>query len=297
VSVSMRWSRAPALAPSCRGCATNAAHTIGMSNPTRAPAGTPEGGRFAPGRRAETGVTLDTASEEPGQVDPAILNEMARHRAAIAEAGQAYERACARGLADIATKRWPQAHALEMEPREDDPDHLVVVGVYSSGKGGRLPVTDAELHDFNFYNQDVFTMTSALQEAPAGQGSAYMSGDSKLLGPTFDVDKARRLRVTDEEIAQERVDRADTTISDVVAKHVPGARSWSIESGEYENGHFYNNQIAVYDGDADPVTYLGSRDSRVSPEDSAAVMFAVSDLNEVYEDENFHPHYHETKMP
>jgi len=27
------------------------------------------------------------------------------------------------------------------------------------------------------------------------------------------------------------------------------------------------------------------------------VMYAVSDLNEVYEDENFHPHYHETKMP
>ncbi len=268
-----------------------------MSNPTRAPAGTPEGGRFAPGQHAESGVTLALAREESDQVDPVILSEMARRRVAVAEAGQAYERVCARGLADIATKRWPEAHALEMERWYENPDHLVVTGVYASVDGGRLPVTDAELHDFNFYNQDVFTMTSALQEAPAGQGSAYMSGDSKLLGQTFDVDKALSLRVTDEEIAQELVDRADATISDVVAKHVPGARSWSIESGEYENGHFYNNQIAVYDGDADPVTYLGSRDSRVSPEDSAAVMFAVSDLNEVYEDENFHPHYHETKMP
>jgi len=278
------------------GVYLDAAHTTGMSNPTRAPAGTPTGGQFAPGQHSEPRVTLGTASEESGQIDPAILSEMARRRAAIAEASQAYERACARGLADIATKRWPQAHALEMEPREDDPDHLVVTGVYESGEGGRLPVTDAEIHDFNFYDQDVFTMTCALQAPPAGQGSEYMSGDSKLLGQTFDVDKALSLRVTDEEIAQERVDRADATISDVVVKHVPGARSWSIESGEYENGHFYNNQIAVYDGDADPVTYLGSRDSRVSPEDSAAVMYAVSDLNEVYEDENFHPHYHETKM-
>jgi len=279
------------------GVYLDAAHTTGMSNPTRAPAGTPEGGRFAPGHRAESGVTIDPASEESGQVDPAILSEMTRRRVAVAEAELAYERVCARGLADIVSRRWPQAHALEMDPWEDDPDHLVVTGVYESGEGGRLPVTDAEIHDFNFDDQDVFEMTSALQAASAGQGSAYMSGDSKLLGPTFDVDKALSLRVTDEEIAQELVDRADATISAVVAKHVPGARSWSIESGEYENGHFYDNQIAVYDGDADPVTYLGSRDSRVSPEDSAAVMFAVSDLNEVYEDENFHPHYHETKMP
>ena len=208
----------PALALLAGGVYVDAAHITGMSDPTRAPAGTPEGGRFAPGQHTETGVTLDTASEEPGQVDPAILGEMARHRMAIAEAEQAYERACARGLADIATKRWPQAHALEMDPWEDDPDHLVVTGVYASGEGGRLPVTDAEIHDFNFYDQDVFTMTSALQAAPAGQGSAYMSGDSKLLGQTFDVDKALSLRVTDEEIAQERVDRADATISDVVGQ-------------------------------------------------------------------------------
>ncbi len=176
---------------------------MGMSNPTRAPAGTPEGGRFAPGRRAETALTLNPASEEPAQVDPAILGEMARRRAAVEEAEQAYEMACARGLADIATKRWPQAHALEMEPWFENPDHLVVTGVYASGDGGRLPVTDAELHDFNFDDHNVFAMTSALCPARRpghrGQpgeptGSAYMSENSKLLGQTFDVDKALSLR-------------------------------------------------------------------------------------------------------
>jgi len=267
-----------------------------MSNSQRTPAGTPEGGRFAPGRRAETGVTLDTESEELGQVDPVILSEMARRRVAIAEAEQAYERACARGLADIATKRWPEAHALEMEPWEDDPDHLVVTGVYSSAGGGRLPVTEGEVHDFNFDNDDVFEMTSALQAASAGQGSAYMSSDSKLLGPTFDVDKARGLRITDEEIAQdrtERTDRADATISALVAKHIPGARSWAMESGEHANGHVDHNQVSVYDGAADAVTSLSSRDSRVSPEESAAMEAAVAELNEASEDGDFHPHYRE----
>ncbi len=122
-----------------------------------------------------------------------------------------------------------------------------------------------------------------------------MSDDSRLLGPTFDVDKARRLRVTNEEIAQERIeriDRADATINAVVAKHIPGARAWAMESGGYANGHFDANQVAVYDGAADSVTYLSSRDSRVSPEESAAMESAVAELR-VYEDKNIHPCYHE----
>jgi len=83
----------------------------------------------------------------------------------------------------------------------------------------------------------------------------------------------------------------------VVAKHVPGARSWSMESNEYDNGYFYDNQVAVYDDAADLITHLGSVDSRVSSEESAAMESAVAELNGVYEDENFHPHYHETEMP
>ena len=263
------------------GVYLDAAHTTGMSNPTRAPAGTPEGGRFAPGRRAETGVTLDTASEKFGQVDPAILSEMARHRAAIAEAGQAYERACARGLADIVTKRWPQAHALEMEPREDDPDHLVVTGVYFSGEGGRLPVTDAELDDFNFDDQDVFTMTSALQAAPAGQGSEYMSGDSKLLGPTFDVDKALSLRVTTQEVDDERERCAHRDISSVVFAQFPDATSWSVGTREYDDGYSYSADevgVATVDGSVD---YLDRALPSVTPKTLGVLRDAIGELNDL----------------
>ena len=280
-----------------RGNEARAAHIMGMSTPKRVPAGTPTAGQFAPDQHSETGVTLDTTSEKSGKVDPVILGAMATRRHVIAEAEQAYERVCARGLADIATKRWPQAHALEMESWFENPDHLVVTGVYASGEGGRLPVTDAELHDFNFETDDVFEMTSALQTAPEGQGSEYMSSDSKLLGQTFDVDKARGLPITDEEIAQDRTDRtdrtertdradrADATIGALVAKHIPGARSWAMTSD--------GTQVSVYDGAADAVTSLSSRDSRVSPEDSAAMEAAVAELNEANEDGDFHPHYRE----
>jgi len=263
------------------GVYVDAAHITGMSNPTRAPAGTPEGGRFAPGQHTETGVTLDTASEEPGQVDPAILGEMARHRMAIAEAEQAYERACARGLADIATKRWPQAHALEMDPWEDDPDHLVVTGVYASGEGGRLPVTDAEIHDFNFYDQDVFTMTSALQAAPAGQGSAYMSGDSKLLGQTFDVDKALSLRVTTQEVDDERERCAHRDISGVVFTQFPDATSWSVGTREYEDGYSYSVDevgVAKVDGSVD---YLDRALPSVTPKTLGVLRDAIGELNDL----------------
>ncbi len=257
------------------GVYLDAAHTTGMSNPTRAPAGTPEGGRFAPGRRAETGVTLDTASEEPGQVDPAILSEMARRRAAVAEAELAYERVCARGLADIVSRRWPQAHALEMDPWEDDPDHLVVTGVYSSAGGGRLPVTDAEIHDFNFFDQDVFTMTSALQAAPAGQGSAYMSGDSKLLGPTFDVDKALSLRVTTQEVDDERERCAHRDISGAVFNQFPDATGWSVGTREYKDGYFYSADEVEASTANGPVGYLDLAASH------AAVKGAVEELNDL----------------
>jgi len=257
------------------GVYLDAAHTTGKSNPTRAPAGTPEGGRFAPGRRAETGVTLDTASEEPGQVDPAILSEMARRRAAVAEAELAYERVCARGLADIVSRRWPQAHALEMDPWEDDPDHLVVTGVYSSAGGGRLPVTDAEIHDFNFFDQDVFTMTSALQAAPAGQGSAYMSGDSKLLGPTFDVDKALSLRVTTQEVDDERERCAHRDISGAVFNQFPDATGWSVGTREYKDGYFYSADEVEASTANGPVGYLDLAASH------AAVKGAVEELNDL----------------
>jgi len=257
------------------GVYVDAAHITGMSNPTRAPAGTPEGGRFAPGQHTETGVTLDTASEEPGQVDPAILSEMARRRAAVAEAELAYERVCARGLADIVSRRWPQAHALEMDPWEDDPDHLVVTGVYSSAGGGRLPVTDAEIHDFNFFDQDVFTMTSALQAAPAGQGSAYMSGDSKLLGPTFDVDKALSLRVTTQEVDDERERCAHRDISGAVFNQFPDATGWSVGTREYKDGYFYSAyevEVSTANGPVDYLTLTAS---------CAEVKGAVEELNDL----------------
>jgi len=257
------------------GVYVDAAHITGMSNPTRAPAGTPEGGRFAPGQHTETGVTLDTASEEPGQVDPAILSEMARRRAAVAEAELAYERVCARGLADIVSRRWPQAHALEMDPWEDDPDHLVVTGVYESGEGGRLPVTDAEIHDFNFFDQDVFTMTSALQAAPAGQGSAYMSGDSKLLGPTFDVDKALSLRVTTQEVDDERERCAHRDISGAVFNQFPDATGWSVGTREYKDGYFYSAyevEVSTANGPVDYLTLTAS---------CAEVKGAVEELNDL----------------
>ena len=262
------------------GVYLGAAHITGMSNPTRAPAGTPTGGQFAPGQHSETKITLHPAHEEPVQVDPAILDEMTRRRVAVAEAEQEYERVCARGLADIATKRWPEAHALEMKSWYENPDHLVVTGVYSSVEGGRLPVTDAELEDFNFDDQDVFTMTSALQTAPAGQGSEYMSGDSKLLGPVFDVDKALSPRVTDEEIAQERVDRADATISDVVSAQFPDATSWSLVTRAYEDDYSYSPHILVtrFDGSVD---YLDRTLPSVTPETLGVLRDAVEEINDL----------------
>ena len=251
-----------------------------MSAPSRAPAGTPEGGRFAPGRRAESGVTLDTASEESGQIDPVILDEMAHRRVAIAQAEQEYGRVCARGLADIVSRRWPQAHALEMEPWFENPDHLVVTGVYASGDGGRLPVTDAELYDFNFDNDNVFEMTSALQTAPKGQGSEYMSSDSKLLGQTFDVDKALSLRVTDDEIAQEHIDRADATISDAVFAQFPDATSWSVSTRKYEDDYSYSPHIRVANLDGS-IDYLDGTLPSVTPETLDAVRGAVDELNDL----------------
>jgi len=263
------------------GHGPGAAHIMDMSNPTRAPAGTPEGGRFAPGRRAETGVALNPASEKSAQVDPVILGEMARRRVAVAEAELAYERVCARGLADIATKRWPEAHALEMDPWEDDPDHLVVTGVYASGEGGRLPVTDAEIHDFNFYDQDVFTMTSALQAGVAGQGSAYMSGDSKLLGQTFDVDKALSLRVTTQEVDDERERCAHRDISGVVFTQFPDATSWSVGTREYEDGYSYSVDevgVAKVDGSVD---YLDRALPSVTPKTLGVLRNAIGELNDL----------------
>ncbi len=272
------------------GVYVGAAHITGMSNPTRAPAGTPEGGRFAPGRRAETGVTLNPASEEPGQVDPAILGEMQRRRVAVEEAELAYELVCARGLADIVSQRWPQAHALEMEPWEDDPDHLVVTGVYSSGEGGRLPVTDAAIHDFNFDDQDVFAMTSAL--APArrpghrGQpgeptGSAYMSGDSKLLGQTFDVDKALSLRVTTREVDDERERCARRDISGAVFTQFPDATSWSVGTREYEDGYSYSvDEVGVTKVDGS-VDYLDRALPSVTPKTLGVLRDAIGELNDL----------------
>jgi len=259
-----------------------------MSNPTRAPAGTPEGGRFTPGRRAESGVTLSPASEESGQVDPAILSEMARRRVAVEEAELAYERVCARGLADIVSQRWPEAHALEMEPWEEDPDHLVVTGVYSSGEGGRLPVTDAEIHDFNFDDQNVFAMTSAL--APArrpghrGQpgeptGSAYMSEDSKLLGQTFDVDKALSLRVTAREIDDEREQGAHRDISAAVFTQFPDATTWSVGTREYDNGYFYSVEEVEVSEATTPVGHLDLNASDATTR--AVVKGAIEELNDL----------------
>jgi len=259
-----------------------------MSNPTRAPAGTPTGGQFAPGQHSETRVTLSPASEESGQVDPAILSEMARRRVAVEEAELAYERVCARGLADIVSQRWPEAHALEMESWEEDPDHLVVVGVYSSGEGGRLPVTDAEIHDFNFDDQNVFAMTSAL--APArrpghrGQqgeptGSAYMSEDSKLLGQTFDVDKALSLRVTAQEIDDEREHGAHRDISDAVFTQFPDATTWSVGTREYDNGYFYSVEEVEVSEATTPVGHLDLNTSDATTR--AVVKGAIEELNDL----------------
>lgn len=252
-----------------------------MSNPTRAPAGTPEGGRFAPGRRAETALTLNPVSEEPAQVDPAILGELARRRVAVAEAELAYERVCARGLADIATKRWPEAHALEMKAWYENPDHLVVTGVYSSVEGGRLPVTDAELEDFNFDDQDVFTMSSALQAAPVGQGSEYMSGDSKLLGPIFDVDKARGLRITTQEVDEERERCAHRDISGAVFTQFPDAARWSVGTREYDDGYFYSADevgVVTVDGSVD---YLDRSLPSVTPGKLGVLEDAIGELNDL----------------
>ncbi len=92
-----------------------------MSNPTRAPAGTPEGGRFAPGQHGEPGVTL--ASNQPSDpeslVDQLAIGETPerddlRHQLALAhrEAEQARGRVtllCARLLADEVTTAYPEA--------------------------------------------------------------------------------------------------------------------------------------------------------------------------------------------
>jgi len=77
-----------------------------MSTPSRAPAGTPEGGRFAPGRRAEPTVTL--ASDQPS--DPESLHDQlaGAHR----EAEQAKGRVSllsARLVADEIAAAYPQA--------------------------------------------------------------------------------------------------------------------------------------------------------------------------------------------
>lgn len=168
----------------------------------RTPAGTPAGGQFAPGRQADTGVTLD-ADIDAVVVDDAHLAVFAglrkRHRA-VGKAERDYERSRAPpgGYAEIVHKRWPQAHAVAMGPSPDDPDHLVATGLYSSAGDDRLPISDAELHTFNFDNDDAFTLSRSLCRPPLG--SAYLAGGSNLPGTTFDVDKARGLLITEQEI-------------------------------------------------------------------------------------------------
>ncbi len=77
-----------------------------MSTPTRAPAGTPEGGRFAPGQHAEPGVTL--VSNRPPDRESLVDQLAGAHRAA----GQAKRRVSllsARLLADEIAAAYPQA--------------------------------------------------------------------------------------------------------------------------------------------------------------------------------------------
>ncbi len=77
-----------------------------MSNPTRTPAGTPEGGRFAPGQHAEPALTL-VSNQTPDR--ESLHDQLAdAHR----EAEQAKGRVsllCASLLADEVAAEYPQA--------------------------------------------------------------------------------------------------------------------------------------------------------------------------------------------
>jgi len=77
-----------------------------MSNPTRTPAGTPEGGRFAPGQHSEPAITL--ASNRPSDRESLVDQLADAHR----EAEQARGRVSllsARLLADEIAAAYPQA--------------------------------------------------------------------------------------------------------------------------------------------------------------------------------------------
>jgi len=77
-----------------------------MSNPTRAPAGTPEGGRFAPGQHAEPAITL--ASDRLSDRESLVTQLADAHREAKEARGRV-SLLCARLLADEVAAAYPGA--------------------------------------------------------------------------------------------------------------------------------------------------------------------------------------------
>lgn len=102
-----------------------------------------------------------------------------------------------------------------------------------------------------------------------------MSGDSKLLGPTFDVDKALSLRVTTQEVDDERERRAHRDISGAVFTQFPDATGWSVGTREYDDGYFYSAyevEVSMANGLVDYLTLTAS---------CAEVKGAVEELNDL----------------
>ena len=102
-----------------------------------------------------------------------------------------------------------------------------------------------------------------------------MSGDSKLLGPTFDVDKALSLRVTTQEVDDERERCAHRDISGAVFNQFPDATGWSVGTREYKDGYFYSAyevEVSTANGPVDYLTLTAS---------CAEVRGAVEELNDL----------------
>jgi len=77
-----------------------------MSTPTRAPAGTPEGGRFAPGQHAEPALTL-ASNQTPDR--ESLVDQLAAARCAAEEAKGRVSLLSAHLLADEVTTAYPEA--------------------------------------------------------------------------------------------------------------------------------------------------------------------------------------------
>jgi len=106
-----------------------------MSIPSRAPAGTPEGGRFAPSAHAETDVALAVASRtafiQPGPDDPAtaeLFAEMERAQLARFHATQRCNDAIMQAVGAFIRREHPTAASFEVDwddesrcPCFDDP--------------------------------------------------------------------------------------------------------------------------------------------------------------------------------